>query len=211
MTQHDQHAPQGRTSGSGPAAVLHLRPLRPVIAAVVLALGASACGGSPRRAAGFGGFPAFLPKGTVQSGAAHRIVDASASQPALAAQGDTVRVHLGGTSESAVLVTVTGPEVPNEGLPYQAPTSPATWLLTLSGATAAVPLDPATFQAVDSAGRVYDLSVVPGRPVPRQVAPGETVSFGLSTTSFAVGQGRLRWIPSGHLAPVEWDFTVETD
>ena len=46
--------------------------------------------------------------------------------------------------------------------------------------------------------------------LPAAVLPGQKVSFALKAV-VATGEGRLRWIPSGHLAPVEWDYTVEID
>lgn len=199
---------QSRTFGSGSAGVLPApRSTHRAVALLALALALTGCStGHPTGA--LGAFPSFLPRSTLTSGALHRVVDASASDPALATQGDAVRVHLGA---GAVLVRVAGPEVPNEGLPVQAHTSPATWTVTLSGAVGAVPLDPATFQAVDEHGRIYRLDLLAQPPLPTSVPPGATVRFRLFAAHFAVGQGRLRWIPTGHLAPVEWDFTVEVD
>lgn len=199
---------QSRTSGSGSAAVFPPPPSARVCVALLLsALALSACSTSAPKST-LHSFPAFLPKDTLTSGALHRVVDASAENPTLASQGDAVRVHLDG---GAALVTVAGPEVPNQGLPYQGPTSPATWTVTLTEATGRVPLDPETFQAVDGRGRIYRLGVVAGQPLPARVLPGATVRFKLFAPQFAVGQGRLRWIPTGHLAPVMWDFTVEVD
>lgn len=202
------HTQQSRTSGSGSAAVFPAPPsARRAVALLLTALTLCACSTSQPKPA-LHGFPAFLPKDTLTGGALHHVVDASAARPALATQGDAVRVHLDG---GAALVTVTGPEVPIQGLPYQGTTSPATWTVTLTEATGQVPLDPATFQAVDDHGRIYRLDVVAGAPVPTSVPPGATVRFKLFAPQFAVGQGWLRWIPAGHLAPVEWDFTVEVD
>jgi hypothetical protein len=165
------------------------------------------CGASSsKRATTYGGFPSYLPPQTLTAGS-HRVVDASATAPALATQGDTVRVHL---AQGTVQVTVVGPEVPVEGSLLSQTSTPATWTVTLSSATAALPVDPATFQAVDETGRVVGLHLV--GPAPAQVVrPGTTVRFQLHDPAFPTGEGRLRWIPSGHLAPVEWDFVAETD
>jgi hypothetical protein len=187
-------------------------PRRLPTTALALAAGAvvAGCGGPHHSAAvkgAFGTYPTFLPRSTIEAGAAHRIVDATASKPALASQGDTVRVHTGGAT---VLATVAGPEVPNVGLSAAYTTSPATWTLTLSHATKAIPLSASAFNAVDDSGRIYRLSVVKDSTLPPSITPGQTVTTKLFAT-VATGEGRLRWIPTGHLAPVEWDYVVEID
>lgn len=160
-------------------------------------------GGGPE---GYGSYPSFLPTDTLGSAFGHQVLDATARRPVLATQGDTVRVH---TPAATVLATVTGPAVPVSGQAYQAPTSPATWTVVLRHASAPLRLDPAGFQAIDESGAVHDLQPQ-GNPPP-VVRPGRTVRFTLFSPAFETGEGRLRWIPSGHLAPVEWDFVVETD
>ena len=187
-------------------------PLAVGVLAVAVLAGCSAAPANTSRAAPsprvtFAGFPSFLPKDTVDGSALHTVVTASSNNPALASQGDSVRVSLAGGS---VLATVTGPEVPNEGLPTQAPTSPATFLLTFSQARGVVPLAASAFKAIDDEGRVYTLTAPSGSSVPATVRAGQTVSFKLFA-NVATGEGRLRWIPSGHLAPVEWDYVVEDD
>lgn len=149
-------------------------------------------------------YPDFLPKDTLDV-PRHQVVDGSAVSPALASQGDPVRVHLAG---GAVVATVTGPEVPNEGLPVKPETTPAQWTVELSQATTTLPVDARAFEAIDGSGRVYRLAAT---GAPSAVAPGQDLTFTLRSPAFEVGEGRVRWIPSGHLAPVEWDFTAEID
>jgi hypothetical protein len=188
--------------------------VRQALRRTVLALAAgavlSACGGTHHAAAvkgAFGAYPTFLPRSTIEAGAAHTVVDATATHPALATQGDTVRVH---TATGSVLATVAGPEIPNVGLPKGFSTSPATFTLTLTDASTTIPLSTSAFNAVDDSGRIYRLSLPTGSTLPAAIAPGETVTTKLFAT-LSTGEGRLRWIPSGHLAPVEWDYTVEVD
>lgn len=72
-------------------------------------------------------------------------------RPALTSQGDGVEVK---TPRWSVLVTVTGPEVPGEGLPYQAPATTCTWIVTMSGATGPVPVSASDFSSIDDEGNV---------------------------------------------------------
>lgn len=155
----------------------------------------------------WGGYPSYLPKSTTDGTALHTITNASVDHPALASQGDTVRVQL---ASGTALATVVGPGVPNQGLPYQGPTSQVTWTVTLRGISGIVPVDTAAFNTIDEFGRVYRLQLSPSAPLPRELKAGQRTTFKLAT-SMHTGEGRMRWIPSGHLAPVEWDFTVEID
>lgn len=159
---------------------------------------------------GYGSYPGFLPADTLDGATGPRVVDASVKDPTLATQGDTVRVHVG---RGTALVTVAGPAVPVSGQPVPAPASPATWQVELRGTRGRVPLDPAAFEAIDESGRVHRLQVQDAAPrrLPRTLTPGHAVRFALFDPAFETGEGRMRWIPVGHLAPVEWDFVVETD
>lgn len=197
------HAARGRAFGPGPVAVSL------VLAAVALGGCSSAHGSAaaaPKKTA-FGGFPSFLPKDTVGSGALHNVVDATVASPDLATQGDTVKVHL---SQGTVLATVSGPEVPNEGLPLQSPISPCTWTVTLADPSAAIPVDPASFVPIDDENQPYKVSLVSGSTPPATLAAGATTTFKIRT-SMKVGEGLLRWVPDGKHSPVEWDFVVEDD
>ena len=77
---------------------------------------AAAVGATP-----LGGYPSFLPKSTLHQ-PTDSVLTGTAQRPALANEGDAVRVKASGFS---VLVTVTGPQVPGEGLPFQAAQTPA--------------------------------------------------------------------------------------
>lgn len=213
MTIAPPHEPKGRTHGSGLSAVRDSRytPWSLLVLAALIAAGLLV--GSHvhhgAKAAKFGGFPSFLPKSTVDGSALHRTVDASIAKPALATQGDNVRVNVGGGS---VLANVTGPKVPNEGLPYQSPDSPTEWTVTLSAASGTVPLAVSQFTSSDDKGQIYHPILVAGQPaLPSFVPLGQTLTFKISTV-MRTGEGLLRWAPvPGPKFPVAWDFVVEDD
>ena len=132
----------------------------------------------------------------------------TAQRPAVTSQGNGVRAR---TSRWSVLVTVTGPQVPGEGLPYEAPTTTCTWVVTMSEATAPVPISTADFTSLDEDGTVYRTAFVPGQPKPPAVLrPGQKASFELRAVE-AVGEGLMRWAPNGHNIVAKWDFVVEND
>jgi hypothetical protein len=115
------------------------------------------------------------------------------------------------TSHWSVVAVVSGPEVPGEGLPYQAPSTTCTWTVTLSKATTRVPLAAADFDSIDDRGQVFHPTSVAGQPAPpASVAPGQTVRFELRAAE-PVGEGLLRWAPDGHHVVAKWDFVVEND
>ena len=64
-------------------------------------------------------------------------------------------------ADFSALVTVVGPEVPGQGLPVETPATTCTFTITLSGATAAVPIDIADFTAIDHLGQIYPVAPVP--------------------------------------------------
>ena len=106
---------------------------------------------------------------------------------------------------------VTGPEVPGEGLPYQANFTTCTWTVSLSDATGDVPVSVASFESIDYRGNVYRPEFVPGQPVPPKILrPGQTVSFELRADE-VVGEGLMRWAPVGGRIVAKWDFVVEND
>ncbi len=132
----------------------------------------------------------------------------TAQRPALTNQGDGVEVK---TQRWSVLVTVSGPQVPGEGLPYQAPSTTCTWVVTMSGATGPVPISAADFTSIDVLGNVYLPKFVPGQPRPPAVLrPGKKVSFELRAAE-ATGEGLMRWAPDGVNIVAKWDFVVEND
>jgi hypothetical protein len=154
-----------------------------------------------------GSYPSFLPKSTLHQ-PTDSVLTGTAQRPALANEGDAVRVKTPGFS---VLATVTGPQVPGEGLPFQASADTCTWVVTLSGATGSVPISAADFTAIDDQNNVYKPALVPGRPKPPTVLkPGQKVSFELRAVE-ATGEGLMRWAPDGHHIVAKWDFVVEND
>jgi len=114
-------------------------------------------------------------------------------------------------ADSSVRATVSGPEVPGEGLPYQARATTCTWTVTLSGATKPLPIPVANFTALDPLGSVYQVALVRGRPEPPAVlAPGQGVTFELRAV-MPTGEGLMRWAPAGRQIEASWDFVVEND
>jgi len=191
-----------------------LAPL-PLLLAAPLLLGAplalAGCGTAAKPAASpaatFGGYPSYLPKDTLHYHS-DTVLTGTVQRPALTNQGDGVRVK---TPDWSVLVTVTGPQVPGEGLPYQAAATTCTWVVTLSGATAPVPIAVPDFTSIDDTNHVYRPTLVPGQPRPPGVLrPGQRVSFELRAVE-AVGEGLMRWAPDGRNIVAKWDFVVEND
>ena len=135
------------------------------------------------------------------------VLTGTAQRPALTNQGDGAEVK---TSRWSVLATVSGPQVPGEGLPYQASSTTCTWVVTLSGATGPVPISTSDFTSIDE-DQVYRPVFVPGQPKPPTVLrPGQKVSFELRAVE-AVGEGLMRWAPDGRDIVANWDFVVEND
>ena len=155
----------------------------------------------------FGAYPSYLPKDALNDGS-DTVLTGTISRPALTNEGDAVKAK---TSQWSVLVTVSGPQVPGEGLPYQATETTCTWVVTMSGATGAVPISPPDFSSIDQDGNVYHPALVPGQPKPPEVLrPGEKVSFELRVVE-ATGEGLMRWAPNGRNIVAKWDFVVEND
>ena len=180
---------------------------RTVITAVLgLAFALAGCSSAPPQAEpSYGTLPTYLPSDTLHNDS---VLDATLAKPAVTSQGDSVNVHL---AAGSVTVTVTGPEVPGEGLPYDAPKSTCTWAVTVTGATADVPLTAAGFTSIDHLGAIYHPTLVAGQPTPPSVLhPGATVTFELRATMIT-GEGLMRWAPDGTHVIASWDFEVETD
>jgi hypothetical protein len=180
-----------RGSGAGAAAV---------IAATVALAG---CGGGANLKSG--ALPNWIPKSTVQPDG---VLTGTRLRPALTSEGDAVRAHIGGTT---VLATVTGPEVPGEGLPYQARATTCTWTVTLSNASGPVRISRRDFSSLDHLGTIYHPTFVAGQPRPATtLEPGRRVSFELRAV-MRTGEGLMRWSPGGRHIVAEWDFEVEVD
>ena len=163
--------------------------------------------GRPSATASFGSYPTYLPSSTLNYHS-DQVLTGTAQQPALTSQGDPVKVR---TPQWSVLVTVSGPQVPGEGLPYQAPSTTCTWVVTMSGATGPVPVSAAEFSSIDVDSNVYRPAFVPGQPRPPAVLrPGQTISFELRAVE-ATGEGLMRWAPDGRNIVAKWDFVVEND
>jgi hypothetical protein len=164
---------------------------------------------SPVKTSGssYGYIPAWLGTPKVPVG---RVVTATPTHPWLAIQGDTVRVQL---PNARVLATVVGPAVPEEGNVPVPATSPCTFTVTLTSASAPIPIGPKQFTAIDERGELHTLTVrnLDGGPPPTRVTPGTTVRLKMSAV-LPTGEGRLMWAPlHGSRAPVQWDFDVEID
>ena len=170
-----------------------------------MALLISGCGAAASTEPTYGDLPTFLGSGTAQ---VDSVLTGTTARPALSVQGEAVQVQLG---SAAVLVNVTGPDVPGEGMPKVQETTTCTWTVTLSGATAPIDLSVADFSSRDHLGADYRPTLVPGRPVPpRQVLPGHDVSFSLRAV-MRTGEGLMIWTPAGARPVAAWDFVVEND
>jgi hypothetical protein len=204
-----------RADGAGPRARRRLSIRRAILCAGVLGLtiAITGCGASQHRpraaspapSAGYGSLPSFLPTASFQPDS---VLTGSAARPALTTEGDGVRVSLPG---AAVLATVSGPVVPGEGLPFQAPATTCTWTVTLSDASADVAIVVADFSTLDHLGVVYQVNTVPGMAAPpAMMVPGQTATFMLRAV-MPTGEGLLRWAPGGQNIVASWDFEVEND
>src|SRR6201999_3451124 len=130
------------------------------------------------------------------------------TRPGLTSQGDTIKALLPDGNRS-VVIDVSGPETPGEGLPFQAAADTATWTVTLSHATGVVPIRVSSFSAIDELGKVYRPYLVAGRPKrPAVIPPGRTVRFQLRAV-MRVREGDMRWAPVDNDLLGTWDFVVE--
>ncbi len=138
-----------------------------------------------------------------------RVVQASAAQPRLAVQGDSVSVA---TGHGQVLATAVGPSVPPPD-PAAGPTSTTcTFKVTLVARSGAVPLSPGAFTIIDEQGRLHrpSVSVSGSSAASGQVVPGRPVTLSVRSV-LPIGGGRLSWAPDGSKPLVSWDFDVELD
>jgi hypothetical protein len=191
-------------------------PGRALALALLLALLASCSAAShaashesaaQKAASHYGGYASYLPRNTLNP-RDDGTLTSTAGRPALASEGEAVKVEL---AHSRVLMTITGPVVPGEGLPFQAPATTCTWTVTMSGATAPVRISAGDFTSIDHLGAVYHTHFVAGQPKPPGVLkPGEKVTFELRAVE-VVGEGLMRWSPDGHAIAASWDFEVEND
>jgi hypothetical protein len=176
-------------------------------AGILAMLAVAGCSSShhPSSSDSYGSLPSFLPTSAIQPDS---LLVGTAANPALTTEGDIVEVK---TASGSVQAMVTGPEVPGEGLPYQAPATTCTWTVTLSAASAAIPLSVKQFSTLDHLGAVYHPAFVAGQPTPPAVVqPGQTTTFELRVV-MPVGEGLMRWAPDGTHITAKWDFEVEND
>jgi hypothetical protein len=151
----------------------------------------------------YGSLPAFLPPESFDT---DRQLVGTGARPALTTEGDTVS-----TGAHGAVVTVSGPEVPGEGLPYQPEATTCTWTVTIRAGSAPVRVSTGDFSSVDHLGAVYQPTLVPGEPSPPTVLrPGERTTFEVRSV-MVVGEGLMRWAPDGTHVVAEWDFEVEND
>ena len=152
-------------------------------------------------------FPTFLPKKTLDPSVDATLVG-TMTKPALTVEGLPVKVETPGWD---VLIDVSGPVVPGEGLPVQHDATTCTWTVTMYGATADVPVSIADFHSVDHLGSVFIMTLVPGEAAPPDVVkPGQRVTFQLRAYEL-VGEGIMQWAPDHEHVVASWDFTVEND
>lgn len=182
---------RGRAFGPG---------LTPLAAALLCALVLAACGSASA-------YPSFLPKRTLGPSVDQALVG-TMTKPALQIEGLPVDVN---TKAFAARVTVSGPVVPGEGLPYQSDATTCTWTVTLKDARGDVPLSIADFHSVDHLGAVFLMGLVPGEPsLPSVLHPGESLTFQLRAYEL-VGEGMMQWAPDHKHVVADWDYTVEND
>jgi hypothetical protein len=197
--------PRSARAHPGPA---RRRPRRTPVAVMglsVLLLGAARACGTQANNDKYGSLPRYLPKSTLHPDS---VLTGTTKRAAVASEGDSVEVRL---PHGSVLTTVTGPEVPGEGLSFQTPATTCTWTVTLTHARGLVPIALGAFSTLDEVGKIYHPAWVPGQPrPPATVAPGRTVTFELRVV-MRTGEGLMRWAPVGPRIVSEWDFVVEND
>lgn len=192
---------RGRAFGPGPGVI---RVALVLLAVAGLAL--AACGGSGSTAAS-SRYPSFLPKKTLDPDV-DAILTGTMAKPALTVEGLAVKVE---TRQWHVLVTVSGPVVPGEGLPDQPAATTCTWTVTMADATGDVPVSVADFHSVDHLGSVFLMGLVPGEsPPPPVLRPGQRLTFQLRSYEL-VGEGMMQWAPDHRHVVAYWDYTVEND
>jgi hypothetical protein len=144
-----------------------------------------------------------------QAPPSNQVLSASPAHPALAIQGISVVLHL---AHGSALATVVGPDVPNRIQGSADLQTPATWDLTFADVHGTVPISPRLFTITDEQGALLSprITVLGGGSLPRTVPAGRPFTLQLRTV-VSVGDGKLRYAPSGGAWLAEWDFDVETD
>jgi hypothetical protein len=155
----------------------------------------------------YGSIPADLRN--KQAPPANQVLSASAAHPAIAIQGNSVVLHL---AHGSALATAVGPDVPDRIQGSADLHTPATWDLTFADVHGTVPISARLFTVTDEQGALLlpRVSVVGGGSLPTTAPAGRPFTLRLSTV-VSVGDGKLRYAPSGGPWLAEWDFDVETD
>jgi hypothetical protein len=186
---------RGRALGPGP-----WRARAAVVVTALCVLGLAGCSAGPT-------YPSFLPKKTLVPHV-DAVLVGTETKPALQVEGLPVEAR---TKAFSVRVLVSGPIVPGEGLPDQPVATTCTWTVTMTDATADVPVSIADFHSVDHLGSVFLMGLVPGeQPPPPVLHPGRTVTFKLRAYEL-VGEGMMQWAPDHRHVVAYWDYTVEND
>ena len=175
-------------------------PLRGVVALLLAATALAGCGSASK-------YPSFLPKSTLDP-KVDEVLTGTVTRPALTVEGLAVDVK---TPAFNVLVSVSGPVVPGEGLPYQPAATTCTWTVTMKDATADSPVSLADFHAVNHLGAYQVPQLVPGEhSPPRVLRPGRILTFKLRAYAL-VGEGTMQWAPDHRHVVANWDYSVEND
>jgi hypothetical protein len=152
-------------------------------------------------------YPAFLPKSTLNPEVDTALIG-TMSRPALQVEGLGVKVE---TAHFDVVVVVSGPIVPGEGLPAQPEATTCTWTVTMKDASGDVPVSLADFHSIDHLGSVFVMGLVPGEHAPPPVLHRhQTLTFQLRSYEL-VGEGMMQWAPDHRHVVADWDYTVEND
>lgn len=144
-----------------------------------------------------------------QAPPANQVLSATAARPAIAIQGVSVRLHL---AHGAALATVVGPDIPTRIQGSADLHTPAVWDLTFADVHGTIPIAARLFSITDEQGQLLSphVTVLGGTSPPHTVPAGRPFTLRLSTR-VSVGDGKLRYAPTGGRWLSEWDFDVETD
>ena len=196
-------APKATTKAPAPRISSTLRAQEAAIHRQVLASLHDNADGHAR----YGAIPADLR--ARQAPPKNQVLSATAARPAVAIQGNSVELHL---AHGSALATAVGPEVPDRIQGSADIHTPATWDLTFADVHGTIPIAPSLFTITDEQGALLlpHVTVAGGGPLPGTVPAGRPFTLSLKTV-VSVGDGKLRYAPSGPNYLAEWDFDVETD
>jgi hypothetical protein len=144
-----------------------------------------------------------------QKAPANQTLSATMAHPADAIQGISVKLHLSG---GTALATAIGPDVPTRIQGSADLHTPAIWDLTFDDVHGTIPLSRTMFSITDEQGMLLSprVTVAGGGPLPKTVPSRRPFTLQLKTV-VSVGDGKLRYTPTGGAWLAEWDFDVETD